>query len=351
MDSLFETGGPHDIKRISPDKFEMSITIPPDSDGYVGRACPEEACSPGYFKVKPGTGITNGHTVAYCPYCQQSTKPTDFHTEAQRNYAVKVLENEALKGVDRMIENALGLGPGRRKKIGGGFLSIEMSYQSPVRQAVSRPLEEELRRDICCPNCGLNHAVFGLANWCPDCGTDIFLTHVEAEFAVIKTMLSDVERRREQFGLRVAAKDIENCLEDTVSIYEAVLRAMVIRFLKKQGVAEDGILAKMKKIGNAFQSIRRSEEIFRAELSIALYEEIDPQDVERLSKIFEKRHPIAHNLGVVDRKYLEKMRAAESEGEEIRVSADEIQFAISASTKIFTSLHRRVFLTNYICSR
>lgn len=346
MDSLFETGGPHNIKRISPDKFEMSITIPPDSDGYVGRACPEETCSPGYFKVKPGTGITNGHTVAYCPYCQQSTKPTDFHTEAQRNYAVKVLETEALKGVDRMIENALGLGPGRRKTFGGGFLSIEMSYRSPVRHAVSRPLEEELRRDICCPNCGFNHAVFGLANWCPDCGTDIFLVHVEAEFAVIKTMLPDVDRRREQFGSRVAAKDIENCLEDTVSIYEAVLRAMVIRFLKKQGVAEEGILAKMKKIGNAFQSIRRSEEIFRTELSIALYEEIDLQDVVRLSNIFEKRHPIAHNLGVVDRKYLEKMRAAESEGKEIRVSVDEIQFAISVSSKIIASLHKRVFSIN-----
>jgi len=343
MDSLFETGGPHNIKRIGPHKIEMSITIPPDADGYVGRACPEEECSPGYFKVKPGTGITNGHSLAYCPYCQKSTKPTGFHTEAQRNYAVKVLENEALKGVDRMLANTLGLGSGRRKTLGGGLFSIEMSLKTPIRQSISRPLEEELRRDICCPNCGLNHAVFGLATWCPDCGTDIFLVHVEAEYSVIKTMLSDVDRRREQLGPRVAAKDMENCLEDTVSIYEAVLRAMVIRFLKMQGVTEDGVLDKMKKIGNAFQSIRRSEEKFRTELSLALYEEIDPQDVERLSNIFEKRHPIAHNLGVVDRKYIEKMRAAESEGKEIRVSADEILFAISALTKIFGSLHRRVF--------
>jgi hypothetical protein len=156
-------------------------------------------------------------------------------------------------------------------------------------------------------------------------------------------MLSDVDRRREQFGPRVAAKDIENCLEDTVSIYEAVLRVMVIRYLKKQGIAEEEIRYKIKKIGNAFQSIRRSEDIFRLEFNTALFDGIDMQNIERLSDIFEKRHPIAHNLGVVDRKYLEKMRAAESEGKEIRVKPEEILLAISVSHKIFTSLHERIF--------
>jgi len=43
-------------------------------------------------------------------------------------------------------------------------------------------------------------------------------------------MLADIPRRRENLGRRIAAKDRKNCLEDTVSIFEAVLRALVRRY-------------------------------------------------------------------------------------------------------------------------
>ena len=42
-------------------------------------------------------------------------------------------------------------------------MSIEMSYKESLPKLIGRLVEEELRRDVRCPECGLEHAVFGLA--------------------------------------------------------------------------------------------------------------------------------------------------------------------------------------------
>ena len=78
---LFREGGPHHVKRIGDDQHQISITIPKDEDGRVARECPNNLCSPAYFKVTPGTGITEGQDFAYCPYCKYrgcTPKPQKF---------------------------------------------------------------------------------------------------------------------------------------------------------------------------------------------------------------------------------------------------------------------------------
>ena len=149
--------------------------------------------------------------------------------------------------------------------------------------------------------------------------------------SVVRLMLDDVDRRRNTLGVRAAAKDIENCLEDTVSIYEAVLKALVRRHKLHDGESEDDIDRIFKKIGNAFQNIKRSEDTFSEIVGLKLFEDCSVGEVDILSGIFEKRHPITHNLGVVDKKYIEKALTSEKEGKEVLVTINEIQQARSSS--------------------
>lgn len=88
---------------------------------------------------------------------------------------------------------------------------------------------------ILCPHCTLDQTVFGLATWCADCGADIFLTHFDGELAVTRLMVDDIERRKESLGSRVAAKDLENCLEVVVSAFEAAVKAVTRRAPAKRG--------------------------------------------------------------------------------------------------------------------
>ena len=263
-DGLFEEGGPLNVRRTGQDKYEMRISIPTDDDGLVGRECPKEDCSPGYFKVKLGTGITENQEIAFCPYCKTEAEPSDFITQAQKDYAIALVKNDAVNGVNRILKKSLGLNATGKKKIDAGLFSIEMSLKPSRPDYVPRPIEEELRRDIVCPNCGLDHSVFGLATWCPDCGQDIFLVHVDKEFDVIERMLSVVDKRRDELGARVAGRDIENAIEDMVSIFEAVMKIITSGHLAKQGAQPDEITDVLeKKIRNQFQNINSAQVIFK----------------------------------------------------------------------------------------
>ena len=342
-EKLFREGGPHRIKRTGSDEYAMNVTLPKDTDGRIARECPDETCSPGYFKVKLGTGITEGQEVAYCPYCRVKNAPNDFTTQEQMRYAKDLVLKEAHDGVDRMLKETLGLGSSGKKTIGAGFLSIEMSYKPGQRPHVRRPFEEDVRRDVVCPHCGLDHSVYGLATWCADCGEDIFLTHIEAELKVVQTMLFDTGRRRESFGDRAAAKDIENCLEDAVSIFEAVLRAEARRYLAQTDKTGEDTDQFFKKVGNAFQNVRRAESIFEKDFNVSLLRALSEAEISALERTFEKRHPITHNLGVVDKKYIERARTAGRKGREILVNVDEIESAIDFSIRIFRAVHADMF--------
>ncbi|MBT4814645.1 MAG: hypothetical protein HON70_03045, partial [Lentisphaerae bacterium] len=324
--SLFRQGGRYRTRKTGPHEYTMKIPLPGDQEGRTARECPRPDCSPGYFKVKFGTGITEAQSLAFCPYCRRSADPGDFATREQARYAKDIMMREAHEGIERMMKDALGLGSSGRRKLGGGLFSIEMSYKPGTRPHVRRPFEEELQRAVVCPNCGLDHAVFGLATWCPDCGGDIFMTHVDAEHGVIRKMLGDVERRRTDFGARIAARDIENCLEDTVSVFEAVLKALVVRHLRENGTAEDEVHEILRKrIRNSFQNVHRAQTVAEKVLGVPLFAAAEVEVTSRLAGTFEKRHPITHNLGVVDRKYVENALSAEREGREIRVTVDEVE--------------------------
>lgn len=85
-DDIFRQGGPYKIRKTGPHEHTMSISLPTDKEGRFDRACPNQECCPGEFKVMPGTGITEEQEVAYCPYCRGEEAPSEFMTQEQVRY-------------------------------------------------------------------------------------------------------------------------------------------------------------------------------------------------------------------------------------------------------------------------
>jgi uncharacterized protein YoaH (UPF0181 family) len=329
---------------VGSDEYQLRVPIEPGEDGMVGRGCPDDGCVPGYFKVRPGTGITSPQETVHCPYCYWADRPSSFTTREQREHAVALVEAEAVDGMNRMLTQALGLGPSGKRVLGGGSFSIEMSMTPARTRRPGRLLEEELRRDLVCPHCSLHQAVFGLATWCSDCGTDIFSVHVSAELAVLRAVMNDVADRRARLGARIAARDIENTLEDLVSVMEAVLKALTKRHLCAKGLSsgEAGRVIE-NEIRSGYQTLSRARDIFQTQTGAVLGGELPQREFAELSTILEKRHPIAHNLGVVDRKYLLRVRTGELEGREVRVEFAELASAIDSLEVLLTDAWRQLF--------
>ena len=341
-DSIFEEGGPHQVKRTGKDRFSMSITLPKDQDGMIGRECPSSTCEPAYFKIKPGTGV-KGQDFAFCPYCSQKDDEQNFHTAEQKKYAEDIVMRQARLGINKVLRDNFELDSNDQRTIDGGIVSLKISLDAHTPPVVPRPIEEELRRNLTCSQCGLEHAVFGLAVWCPDCGVDIFLTHVDGEFEVIRRMIGDISSRRERLGARIAAKDTENALEDVVSTFEAVLRHITRMSLRKSGKAPQEVDELMtKQIGNKYQNIEMTSLVFKEQLGLSFFDSLTTNELDFLKLTFEKRHPITHNLGIVDRKYLLKVRGGELQGREIRVKPAEILESINLCTRCINSVYPKL---------
>lgn len=338
---LFTEGGPHKIRRTGRDAYEMSVSLPKDQDGRTGRECPRDGCSPGYFKVKGGTGIQN-QPEAFCPYCRAAGKPSDFATKEQVRYAKDIVAAQAHEGIERMLKDSLGLDSRGKRQLVGGLINVSIEMKPSPKQQPWRPWEDVLKRDVVCPGCGLDHSVYGLAVWCSDCGGDIFSTHFLGEINVIRAMLADVDRRHELLGERVAAKDVENALEDLVSIFEATLKIELRRFMRSQGISDSEVDAKMRRIGSRMQSVANAEAIVPEHCNgTQLFAQADV--LRQLGNVFDKRHPITHSLGVIDRKYLERARSGEIEGREVRVEKREVEQSAQSVFLLLEDLHLRLF--------
>lgn len=326
----FRKCGPLNAQRIGTDHMRWEVPIEGDEDGRVARQCLNDSCSPGYFKVLFGTGITEERPFAFCPYCRRQDDPGAFLTEEQKRFFEDVLLSEATHAFSNMMKSS--------------FRNSKHVTYKPGRLPTPRvPFEDEVQRNVVCPHCTLDHAVYGLAWWCPDCGTDIFLPHVEAEVNVVRAMLEDIGRRRKQLGRRVAAKVTEDCLEDVVSIYEAVLKALINRYMQHQGKSKEEIEHILTKtVRNGFQNIERSGALMQDIAGISLFDAMDDAALNRLKSTFEMRHPITHNLAVFDRKYLEQSLAAEREGREVRVAPADIENCLDTCSRIFAHAHSRL---------
>jgi len=342
MRELFPPGGRHQTRKTGQDRYEMSVTVPADADGFRGHECPGTDCAPAYFKVKPGTGLS-GRPEMYCPYCRTAGGVDKFFTQEQIRYAEDEVLAEAKRGISAMLREAFTGGSAGHRPRGGPF-SIEMTYREGPQEQVRPPREEPLRRDVVCPHCTLEQAVFGLASWCSDCGNDIFLVHVASEVQVLRVMLDAVPERREHLGVRVAARDIEDALENVVSVFEAVLKAITRRQLLAIGRSPadaDEILR--REVRNGFQSVARAEPLFKTLAGIDLLACLEARERQFLADAFEKRHPIAHNLGVVDKAYLTKSLSDASEGREVALHADEVRRALDLAERILGSAYRTLF--------
>ena len=339
---IFRQGGPLKARRTGPDKYEMSVSLPKDADGRTARECPDGSCSPGYFKVTGGTGL-KGQTAAYCPYCHKAAEPSDFHTKEQIRYAKALVEREAMVGMERAVRDALGLGHSGKRRLVDGLISVDLEMKPSSPRHVWQPYEDVLRRDVVCPHCTLDHSVYGFATWCPDCGRDIFTTHVRGEIAVVEAILSDVDRRRQVLGPRVAAGDLENALEDLVSVFEATLKIEIRRYRKLKGDNDSTIESVMKGIGSRLQSVTNAVSLIPQHCDAAALFGGNPGDGSKLNRVFQKRHPITHNLGVVDRKYIDRVRSGEAEGTEVRVEKGEVEETARLTYAVLSDLHNRLF--------
>jgi hypothetical protein len=222
----------------------------------VARVCPSQACSPGHFKVTVRNKYRRRTNHRLLPVLRREAKPSDYTTESQISFAKNVMMREAHEGIGRTVTEALGIGASGKRTLGDGLIKTGAVKQN------GRPMAAPTCKRLC---------------------NGPFLTHVNAELNVVKTMLSDVGRKRMTLVHELLLAILKIALKTWFQSMKRVFRALFSRCLRARGITDaelQSILA--KKIANIFQNVRFFGEIVARELSLDPFEGIGQQRLQEL---------------------------------------------------------------------
>ncbi|MCC7478251.1 hypothetical protein IT575_07300 [bacterium] len=314
------------LRRLSRLK-SVSVSIPRDESGYLGRECPVEACL-GIFKVLPGTGI-EGVDLCYCPYCGHSSTNDHFWTPGQLEYAKSVAMRKVRAALDADLGDwARSFGT----RSSGGLIKLSAEYRPGTRPRLRRYAEPELETHVECEFCSLKYAVFGIMAFCPDCGAHNSLQLLNKNYETVEHALRLAETVAEE--LKVAL--IVNALEDCVSILDGFGRELTrVHIEKRTGTkCEEGI---------HFQSLEGASKNLEERLGIDLKAALSPDEWETCRKSMEKRHVFAHRFGVADEAYLRKTGQQSRRGnKKVTVDTEEVRQTLDLLRRIATFLYAEI---------
>jgi hypothetical protein len=287
---------------------EISVPLRADAEGWLGRECPQEDCKR-YFKLTPGTGLSNIKTCR-CPYCGHEASSGNFHTQAQLDHARSVVENQV---VDALLKGLKGMEFNHRPRGAFGIgVSMKVTGRAPPVRGYA---EEDLETEVVCDACTLRYAIYGVFGFCPDCGAHNNLGILDANLRLATKMLALAATA----DADVARHLLENALEDCVSAFDGWGRAVCTTFASK---AVDPV--KAAKV--SFQNVGRARDALKGQFSFDADVVLGSATVAGLHRAFQKRHLLAHCMGVVDADYLRQTGDPTTQvGRRVTVLASEVE--------------------------
>jgi hypothetical protein len=288
---------------------QFSISIPPDKDGLIGRECPVKECE-GYFKIQPGTGLKGENLPCRCPYCGHAAGQQEFFTKAQIEYAKSIVVNRV---TGALLSDLKALEFNNRPS--GGFgIGISMKVEGrphPIRYYREKKLETE----VVCDQCTLRYMIYGVFGFCPDCGAHNSFQILGKNFDLVEKTLAAAEALEES----LAQHWISNALEDCVSAFDGFGRETCrVCSSKAADAAKAGSIS--------FQNISRARDKVCEQFGLDFAATLTEADWAHVCRSFQKRHLLAHKMGVVDEEYVQATgdRTAVV-GRKCRVDANEVR--------------------------
>jgi len=268
---------------------QFTISIQPDEDGFVGRECPAQNCQ-GYFKLQPGTGLKGENLPCHCPYCGHVAKPTEFATQEQIEFAKSVVIKQVTDAIRRDVQD---WDRELRRSTRNSFIEMSVDYKG-----TSHPIryyrEKRLETTVVCEKCTLRYAIYGVFAFCPDCGehNSLKILDKNLELAEKEIALAD------QVDKDLAEHLIGDALENAVSAFDGFGRETC-----KVHASASTTPGRVENI--SFQNLggvrQRIQDLFGFDLSSG----VDAQEWNFACQCFQKRHLLAHKMGVIDQAYID----------------------------------------------
>jgi len=269
---------------------QVSVSIPTDEHGDLGRECPNPECL-GYFKIRPpGTGLIGDNLPCHCPYCGHAGPTNTFFTVAQIEYAQSVAMSRVSKAI---VQNLKQLEFNHRPRGAFGIgMSLAVKEGRPV--PIRHYREQKLETEVVCDHCTLHYAIYGLFAFCPDCRTH---NSLQILFKNLDLVLKQVALSEAQEDDGMKRYLLEDALENCVSAFDGFGRETCKVRADRSSNAD-------KSQSVSFQNIDVAADRLRDLFGVDLRGAVPPTEWAVIRQGFMKRHVVAHRSGVVDDRYI-----------------------------------------------
>jgi Zn ribbon nucleic-acid-binding protein len=303
----------------------ITIPIPTDESGFTGRECPN--CK-GYFKVQFGTGLKGKNLPCHCPYCGHVADHDHFWTEEQIEYAISIAIGDVTKALNKDLKK-FEFNHKPRKPFGIGVsLKVKPGRPTPIRYY----REKQLEMEVTCSRCTLRYSVYGLFAFCPDCGQHNSLQIFNANLELAGKMLDLAMSASKE----VAERLIENALEDCISAFDGFGRELCRMQAEKSTDAD-------KARTLSFQNLSRVRQTLMNLFGIDLADALTSEEWNMVIQAFQKRHLIAHKMGVIDEEYVRKAGDIHAiVGRKISIQEEEVRGLINLLRKLGSCLSQKI---------
>lgn len=278
----------------------VSVPIEADDKGYIDKQCPAEGCE-FLFKVnqQDWRGLFSDEAV-WCPMCRHEAPADQWFTVEQAEH----IKREALTVIKGEINQAMRADARNfnRRQPRNGFLSMSISVKGGTQRTFVLPAKaaEAMQLEIQCESCSARFAVIGSAYFCPACGFNSVLRTFNDSLRKIRAKKDGEEAVRKSLSETIGADDAELTCR---SLRETCLTDGVTAFQKYcEGLYEPYGSPQM----NAFQRIDDGSRLWLEAVGAGYEEWLTPEELLVLKVLYQKRHLLAHQEGIVDDRYIQK---------------------------------------------
>lgn len=277
------------------------MSIQSDNKGYFDRECPNENCHFTFKVFMKDWKEKMADKEVHCPMCGHIDTPDKWYTKEQMDQIINNGAQYALSKIQEAITGSI-------KELvdspyNEGF--IKFTYNPEKRITFqNNPIgqREEWRNEITCEKCGTRYSVIGSAYFCPCCGHNSAVRVFNRSLDRIEVMIDSLPSFRSTL---TTTKGIDNADDVCRDMLEGVIGDIVSAFQKYASCLYESISGKKVRV-NDFQIIDKGSDLFKKITGKGYEEWLSPREIEILISMFQKRHLLEHNTGIVDQNYIDR---------------------------------------------
>ena len=320
------------LKKIEQTKT-ISIPIEADEKGYVDKQCPSKECE-FIFKVnqEDWKNLFKDESV-WCPFCRHEAPSNQWFTIAQVEHS----KAETLSIIKGQIHNAIRSDAQsfNRRQPKNAFISMSIKVNGGTKRTYAIPAKaaEEMQLEIICEECNARFSVIGSAYFCPACGHNSVSRTFSDSLRKIRSKIDNVSLVKIALTESVGKDEAELTCR---SLVESCISDGVVAFQKYcEGLYEPYGIAPL----NVFQRIKQGSDLWTTAINKNYSDWLKADELIVLNLIFQKRHILAHNEGIVDSEYINKSGdKTYKKGQRIVVSQKDIKVLVSYLEKLKAGL-------------